>query len=76
MHKTDSIYRERFIATLEHKGVDRCPIDLGGTPQSTMDEWQSVDLLARYLGLEETRLPIMTSSIAVFSSIGMSTSGE
>ncbi len=47
-----SAYRERFRCTLEHKPVDRCPIDLGGTPQSTMDGESSVAALAAYLGLE------------------------
>ncbi|MCE5197720.1 MAG: uroporphyrinogen decarboxylase family protein [Armatimonadota bacterium] len=50
MAENNSIYRERFNLTLQHKPVDRCPIDLGGTPQSTMDSWDSVKLLAEYLG--------------------------
>jgi uroporphyrinogen decarboxylase len=31
-----SIYRERFAATMAHKPVDRCPIDLSGCPQATV----------------------------------------
>jgi len=34
----NSVYRERFACTLAHKPVDRCPIDLGGTPQSTIED--------------------------------------
>ena len=26
-----SLYRERFHNTINHKSVDRCPIDLAGT---------------------------------------------
>ncbi|MGC8862224.1 MAG: uroporphyrinogen decarboxylase family protein [Armatimonadota bacterium] len=48
----DSIYRERFRLTLEHKPVDRCPIDLGGTPQSTVESPSAVETLARYLGID------------------------
>lgn len=29
----NSVYRERFALTVARKPVDRCPIDLGGTPQ-------------------------------------------
>ena len=50
MTSCDSVYRERFRLTLEHKAVDRCPIDLGGTPQSTIDAPQAAAELARYLG--------------------------
>ena len=46
----ESIYRERFACTLAHQAVDRCPIDLGGTPQSTMDDPQSIMALAELLG--------------------------
>lgn len=45
-----SPYRERFRLTLEHKSVDRCPIDLGGTPQSTVEIFSAVESLAAYLG--------------------------
>jgi uroporphyrinogen decarboxylase len=45
-----SIYRERFAATLAHQPVDRCPIDLGGTPQSTCDSQSLVERLSEYLG--------------------------
>ncbi len=31
-----SIYRERFAATMAHKPVDRCPLDLSGCPQATV----------------------------------------
>jgi len=46
-----SIYRERFACTLAHQPVDRCPIDLGGTPQSTMEDPRSILALAEHLGL-------------------------
>ncbi len=46
-----SAYRERFRLTLEHKPVDRCPIDLGGTPQSTVESFAAVEGLAAHLGL-------------------------
>jgi uroporphyrinogen decarboxylase len=46
-----SLYRERFAATLMHRPVDRCPIDLGGTPQSTIEDQETVEGLAAYLGL-------------------------
>ncbi|MBN1808814.1 MAG: methyltransferase [Planctomycetes bacterium] len=45
-----SIYRERIALTLEHKPVDRCPVDLGGTPQSTVETPAGVERLARHLG--------------------------
>lgn len=51
MDKT-SIYRERFANTLEHKPVDRCPIDLGGTPQSSFNEQLGIEKMAEYLGFE------------------------
>ncbi len=47
----DSLYRERFALTLAHRGVDRCPIDLGGTPQSTVDFPETIEALAAHLGL-------------------------
>lgn len=50
-----SIYRERFALTLEHQPVDRCPIDLGGTPQSSFNEWEGVERLAEYLGFAGPR---------------------
>jgi len=46
-----SIYRERFRATLDHQPVDRCPIDLGGTPQSTIESAETTAGLAAHLGL-------------------------
>ena len=46
----NSLYRERFAATLAHRGVDRCPIDLGGTPQSTADFPETIRALAECLG--------------------------
>ncbi|MBI2302195.1 MAG: methyltransferase [Armatimonadetes bacterium] len=48
MSRRDSLYLERFRATLAHQPVDRCPIDLGGTPQSTMDS--GMGALAEHLG--------------------------
>jgi uroporphyrinogen decarboxylase len=50
MNSKSSIYRDRFKLTLEHKPVDRCPIDLGGTPQSTIESPETAKLLAEYLG--------------------------
>lgn len=43
-------FRERFRLTLEHRPVDRCPIDLGGTPQSTIESGKTMAGLAAYLG--------------------------
>ena len=51
----NSNYRERFARTLAHQPVDRCPIDLGGTPQSTVEIGRTVDELAAYLGLAGAR---------------------
>ena len=48
----NSIYRERFALILAHRSVDRCPIDLGGTPQSTIDDPGLREGLARALGFE------------------------
>lgn len=48
----NSIYRERFTSTLAHQPVDRCPIDLGGTPQASVDGPQAIEQLAVYLGFE------------------------
>lgn len=48
----NSIYRERLEKTLAHKPVDRCPIDLGGTPQSTIETEKGLRALASYLRLE------------------------
>lgn len=45
-----SLYRERFALTFAHKPVDRCPIDLGGTPQSTIEGPTGQQALAEYLG--------------------------
>ncbi|MHB1462219.1 MAG: uroporphyrinogen decarboxylase family protein [Armatimonadota bacterium] len=47
---SNSIYRERFRLTLDHKPVDRCPIDLGGTPQSTVDDGSVITNLAKHFG--------------------------
>lgn len=47
-----SIYRERFALTLAHRPVDRCPIDLGGTPQSTVEDADTTRNLAAYLGFD------------------------
>jgi len=44
-------YRERFAATIAHQPVDRCPIDLGATPQSSVDHLPLVEALAVYLGI-------------------------
>jgi len=50
MTAPDSPYRERFALTLDHRPVDRCPIDLGGTPQSTIESPATLRALADYLG--------------------------
>ena len=51
MHaREDSAYRERFRLTLAYKPVDRCPIDLGGTPQSTIESPVTLRQLAVHLG--------------------------
>lgn len=57
MNLQSSLYRERFAATLAHRPVDRCPIDLGGTPQSTIEMASSHDALAQYLGYSIEPLP-------------------
>ena len=46
-----SIYRERFALTMDHRPVDRCPIDLAGMPQSTIEDPRAVEQLAAHLGL-------------------------
>ena len=51
MTKPSSLYRERFALTLDHEGVDRCPLDLGGTPQSTVEDEEVMRRLAAHLGL-------------------------
>ena len=51
MAMTNSLYRERFAATLAHQPVDRSPIDLGGTPQSTVEDPATIRALAAHLGL-------------------------
>jgi len=50
-----SLYRERFAATLAHQAVDRCPIDLGGTPQSTVENGEGIERLTAYLGFVGNR---------------------
>jgi uroporphyrinogen decarboxylase len=50
-----SLYRERFACTLAHQPVDRCPIDLGGTPQSTIEDPATETALAGLLGLSVPR---------------------
>jgi len=57
MYAPDSPYRERFRLTLEHRPVDRCPFDLGGTPQATIDEESTREALAQYLGFDGPALP-------------------
>lgn len=49
----DSVYRERFACTLAHQPVDRCPIDLGGTPQSTIEDPATERALAKLLGFSD-----------------------
>jgi uroporphyrinogen decarboxylase len=43
--------RERVLRAIDHREVDRVPIDLGGTPNSTMCAGAYASF-ARYLGLE------------------------
>ena len=52
MEDRSSIYRERTALTLEHKPVDRCPIDIGGTPQSTVETQAGLEGLTGHLGYE------------------------
>ena len=48
--------RERLLAALNDRESDWIPIDLGGTPTSTISS-KALENLERYLGLnEETRL--------------------
>lgn len=49
MADNDSIYRERFYLTLEHKPVDRCPIDLAGTPFTSLSSPEAGKRLAEKL---------------------------
>jgi uroporphyrinogen decarboxylase len=51
MSTVNSPYRERFAATLAHQPVDRSSIDLGGTPQSTVEDPATIRALAAHLGL-------------------------
>ena len=51
MAAANSIYRERFALTLAHRPVDRAPIDLGGTPQTTTTGPELERRLATHLGL-------------------------
>jgi len=55
MKGSGSLYRQRFAATLAHQAVDRCPIDLGGTPQSTVENEETVGRLATHLGFTGDR---------------------
>ncbi|MHB0998370.1 MAG: uroporphyrinogen decarboxylase family protein [Armatimonadota bacterium] len=48
----NSLYKERFINTLNHKPVDRSPIDLGGTPQASVDGVDAIKNLAAFLGYD------------------------
>jgi len=48
--------RERIIAAINHRPVDRVPIDFGGTRQSGISVWAYVKLRER-LGLGNPRLP-------------------
>lgn len=48
--------RERVLASLERRPVDRVPIDFGGTRQSGISVWSYVRLRER-LGLASRRLP-------------------
>ena len=50
MRDRNSLYRERFELTLAHKPVDRCPMDLGGTPQATIEDRGAIRRLAEHLG--------------------------
>ncbi len=50
-----SVYRERFACTLAHRPVDRCPIDLGGTPQSTIEDPATETEVAALFGLAGLR---------------------
>lgn len=48
--------RERLLAALNHREADRIPIDLGGTPTSTIS-LKALENLKNYLGInEETHL--------------------
>ena len=47
-----SIYRERFYNTINHKSVDRCPIDLGGTCLTTVVDLDFIPIIAQNLGFK------------------------
>jgi uroporphyrinogen decarboxylase len=53
----NSLYRERFAATLAHQPVDRCPLDLCGMPQSSIENIETERALAAFLGFSEERPP-------------------
>lgn len=56
----NSIYRERFLATMAHQAVNRCPINLTDCPQATVisDElWQLIAAELGFSGLAPTDYP-------------------
>lgn len=47
----NSLFRERFSATLAHQPVDRCPVDFGGTPFTNLLDPSMLFRVARHLGI-------------------------
>lgn len=48
--------RERILNAVNHRPVDRLPVDFGGTRQTGISAW-AYDRLRRHLGLRDSRLP-------------------
>ena len=50
--RSGSVYLDRFAASMSHLPVDRCPIDLGGTPQTGVDGEHGISNIASLLGFD------------------------
>ncbi|HYG36948.1 MAG TPA: uroporphyrinogen decarboxylase family protein, partial [Clostridia bacterium] len=60
--------RERILAAVEHRPVDRIPIDFGGTRQSGISVWAYVRLRER-LGLGNAKLPRVFDTFQMLAEI-------
>lgn len=61
--------RERIVAAINHRPVDRVPIDFGGTRQSGISVWAYVGLRQR-LGLRSAGLPRVFDVYQMLADIG------
>lgn len=61
--------RERIIAAIHHRPVDRVPVDFGGTRQSGISVWAYVKLRER-LGLDCSRPPRVFDTFQMLADIG------